>query len=85
MNLDSKGLATRRAVLGDAYVDSALSQSGNAWRTSIVGRRPRAAIGERRFTSRPTELGQACDCRRHSAGGLPTNRLNARANEASDW
>jgi len=26
MDLDSKGLATRRAVLGDAYVDSALAK-----------------------------------------------------------
>ena len=27
MDLDSKGLATRRAVLGDAYVDSALGKT----------------------------------------------------------
>ena len=27
MNLDSKGLATRRAVLGEAYVDSALAKA----------------------------------------------------------
>jgi hypothetical protein len=27
MDLDSKGLATRRAVLGDAYVDAALGKA----------------------------------------------------------
>ena len=27
MNLDDKGLATRRAVLGDSYVDGALAKA----------------------------------------------------------
>ena len=27
MNLDGKGLATRRAVLGDTYVDAALAKA----------------------------------------------------------
>ena len=43
MNLDDKGLATRRAVLGDAYVDAALAVNAaftasvaNPWLRSML-------------------------------------------------
>ena len=60
MNLDEKGLATRRAVLGDAYVDRALDQAtpfsaplqelvtnhawGNTWQRTGIDLRTRSIV-----------------------------------------
>ena len=37
MNLDDKGLSTRRAVLGDSYVDGALAMAEAATQSAKTG------------------------------------------------
>jgi 4-carboxymuconolactone decarboxylase len=82
MNLDEKGLATRRAVLGDAYVDRALDQAtpfsaplqelvtnhawGNTWQRTGIDLRTRSIV----TVSMLVALGRMHELKIHVRGAL---------------
>ena len=82
MDLDSKGLATRRAVLGDAYVDSALGKVtpfteplqelvtrhawGNTWQRQNIDLRTRSIV----TVSMLVALGRMHELKIHVRGAL---------------
>ena len=82
MDLDSKGLATRRAVLGDAYVDSALAKAtaftaplqelvtrhawGNTWQRTNMDLRTRSIV----TVSMLVALGRMHELKIHVRGAL---------------
>ena len=82
MDLDEKGLATRRAVLGDAYVDSALGKVtpftapmqelvtrhvwGNTWQRSGIDLRTRSIV----TVSMLVALGRLHELKTHVRGAL---------------
>lgn len=82
MNLDDKGLATRRAVLGDAYVDGALSKAtpfteplqelvtrhawGNTWQRPGIDLRTRSIV----TVSMLVALGRMHELKVHVRGAL---------------
>jgi 4-carboxymuconolactone decarboxylase len=82
MNLDEKGLATRRAVLGDAYVDGALSRAtpftaplqelvtrhawGNTWQRPGIDLRTRSIV----TVSMLVALGRMHELKIHVRGAL---------------
>jgi 4-carboxymuconolactone decarboxylase len=82
MDLDSKGLATRRAVLGDAYVDAALSKAtpfsaplqelvtrhawGNTWQRQGIDLRTRSIV----TVSMLVALGRMHELKVHVRGAL---------------
>jgi len=82
MNLDEKGLATRRAVLGDSYVDKALGNStpftaplqelvtrhawGNTWQRDGIDLRTRSIV----TVSMLVALGRMHELKAHVRGAL---------------
>jgi 4-carboxymuconolactone decarboxylase len=82
MNLDEKGLATRRAVLGDAYVDAALAKAtpftaplqelvtrhawGNTWQRDGIDLRLRSIV----TVSMLVALGRMHELKIHVRGAL---------------
>lgn len=82
MNLDDKGLATRRAVLGDAYVDAALAAAspftaplqelvtrhawGNTWQRPGIDLRTRSLV----TVSMLVALGRMHELKIHVRGAL---------------
>ena len=82
MDLDSKGLATRRAVLGDAYVDAALAKAtpfteplqelvtrhawGNTWQRPNIDLRTRSIV----TVSMLVALGRMHELKIHVRGAL---------------
>jgi 4-carboxymuconolactone decarboxylase len=82
MDLDQKGLATRRAVLGDAYVDSALAKAtpftvplqelvtrhawGNTWQREGIDLRTRSIV----TVSMLVALGRMHELKIHVRGAL---------------
>ena len=82
MDLDQKGLATRRAVLGDAYVDSALAKAtpfttplqelvtnhawGNTWQRPGIDLRTRSIV----TVSMLVALGRMHELKIHVRGAL---------------
>lgn len=82
MDLDSKGLATRRAVLGDAYVDGALAKAtaftaplqelvtrhawGNTWQRTNIDLRTRSIV----TVSMLVALGRMHELKIHVRGAL---------------
>jgi 4-carboxymuconolactone decarboxylase len=82
MDLDSNGLATRRAVLGDAYVDSALAKAtpftaplqeavtlhawGNTWQRTNIDLRTRSIV----TVSMLVALGRMHELKIHVRGAL---------------
>jgi 4-carboxymuconolactone decarboxylase len=82
MDLDSKGLATRRAVLGDAYVDNALGKTtpfteplqelvtrhawGNTWQRETIDLRTRSIV----TVSMLVALGRMHELKIHVRGAL---------------
>ena len=82
MNLDPKGLATRRAVLGDAYVDQAMARTtpfteplqelvtrhawGNTWQREGLDLRTRSIV----TVSMLVALGRMHELRIHVRGAL---------------
>jgi 4-carboxymuconolactone decarboxylase len=82
MDLDSKGLATRRAVLGDAYVDAALGKAtpfsaplqelvtrhawGNTWQRQGIDLRTRSIV----TVSMLVALGRMHELKVHVRGAL---------------
>ncbi|HLL09948.1 MAG TPA: carboxymuconolactone decarboxylase family protein [Rubrivivax sp.] len=82
MDLDQKGLATRRAVLGDAYVDSALTKAtpftaplqelvtrhawGNTWQRENLDLRTRSIV----TVSMLVALGRMHELKVHVRGAL---------------
>ena len=82
MNLDEKGLATRRAVLGDNYVDSALAKAnafnaplqelvtrhawGNTWQRTGIDLRTRSIV----TVSMLVALGRMHELKIHVRGAL---------------
>jgi len=82
MNLDDKGLATRRAVLGDAYVDAALAAAspftaplqelvtrhawGNTWQRPGIDLRTRSIV----TVSMLVALGRMHELKIHVRGAL---------------
>lgn len=82
MELDRKGLATRRAVLGDAYVDGALAKAapfavplqelvtrhawGNTWQRSGIDLRTRSIV----TVSMLVALGRMHELKIHVRGAL---------------
>jgi 4-carboxymuconolactone decarboxylase len=82
MDLDDKGLATRRVVLGDAYVDSALAQTtpftaplqelvtrhacGNTWQRQGIDPRTRSIV----TVSMLVALGRMHELKIHVHGAL---------------
>ena len=82
MDLDSKGLATRRAVLGDDYVDNALNKAtpftaplqelvtrhawGNTWQRTDIDLRTRSIV----TVSMLVALGRMHELKVHVRGAL---------------
>lgn len=82
MNLDPKGLATRRAVLGDAYVDAAIAKStpftaplqalvtehawGNTWQRQGIDLKTRSIV----TVSMLVALGRMHELKIHVRGAL---------------
>ena len=82
MDLDSKGLATRRAVLGDAYVDNVLGKAtaftaplqelvtrhawGNTWQRKNIDLRTRSIV----TVSMLVALGRMHELKIHVRGAL---------------
>ncbi len=82
MNLDPKGLATRRAVLGDSYVDAALAKAtpfteplqdlvtlhawGNTWQRTGIDLRTRSIV----TVSMLVALGRMHELKIHVRGAL---------------
>ena len=82
MDLDQKGLATRRAVLGDAYVDNALAKAtpfsaplqelvtrnawGNTWQRDGIDLRTRSIV----TVSMLVALGRMHELKIHVRGAL---------------
>jgi 4-carboxymuconolactone decarboxylase len=82
MNVDKKGLATRRAVLGDTYVDSALAKAtpftaplqelvtrhawGNTWQRPGIDLRTRSIV----TVSMLVALGRMHELKVHVRGAL---------------
>ena len=82
MDLDPKGMATRRAVLGDAYVDAALAKAspfteplqelvtrhawGNTWQRPGLDLRTRSIV----TVSMLVALGRSHELKTHVRGAL---------------